>query len=450
MRRYLRALMIASAACLSPGTGAGPARAGGADGAPTALPADLRAWDELTRRFHAKDVLSWPQRQVDGKPCRVSPALTVPVGEELNHHRLTVEFTGTGSVELGLVHSAGSNLDYALAKRYLRSRFRPVSSGQEVIISSGRRCERTAWLLLRSKGDVRITAVRHRCWRGKGTIYGHVARVFEFAGQKLPYRIMAPRNYDPRRSYPLVVSISGSGGVGTDNRRNMEMVILARYLFANYYHDARFECFSIVPQIPPANAAPAPYWPKGPRGRPVADYYAYIEAAHENGWFVQATLALIRQLIAKDALRIDPDRIYYSGFSYGGRACWEFLKAGRDLFAGAICCAGWPIGRLGLAPTGPALRRLKQDVSRYKHIPVLIVHGQNDRRMQPGSQAVHREIIAQGGKSTYVVLPGANHISSAGATWGNRKYVAWLFKQNRKNNPLPGKDPFPGGNYPQP
>ena len=412
------------------------------------LPTSWRYWDTLARSFTGREVLSWPQRQVAGNTCRVSPPLTVPAGDEINHHRLRVFFTGAGTVELAVAHSAGTNLDYALAKPYLHSPFEALGSGKELLVSSTRARERCAWLLLRTRGNVQITRLEHRCWHGRGTIFGHVGRFFTFAGQKLPYRLMLPRNYDPRKAYPLVLSISGSGGIGTDNRRNMEMVILARYLFDRYYHDRELECFSLVPQIPPITVAPAPYWPKGPRGKPVADYYAYIEAAHENGWFVQATLALIRQLLADKTLNIDPDRIYYAGFSYGGRACWEFLKAGRDIFAAAICCAGWPIGRPGLAPTGPALRRLKQDVRRYKHIPVLIMHGQNDRRMRPGSQALHREILAQGGKSTYVVLPKANHVSSAGAAWGNRKYVAWLFKQNRKNNPPPGKDPFPGGNYP--
>ena len=39
---------------------------------------------------------------------------------------------------------------------------------------------------------------------------------------------------------------------------------------------------------------------------------------------------------------IDPNRLYFAGFSYGGKACWEFLKAAPDLFAAAMCH-----GRLG-------------------------------------------------------------------------------------------------------
>ena len=67
--------------------------------------------------------------------------------------------------------------------------------------------------------------------------------------------------------------------------------------------------------------------------------------------------------------------------------------------------------------------------------------------MRFGSRAVHKEILAQGGRSTYVEFPKSNHTQSAGKGWGNRKHIAWLFEQNRKNNPAPGEDPFPGGVY---
>ena len=59
-----------------------------------------------------------------------------------------------------------------------------------------------------------------------------------------------------------------------------------------------------------------------------------------DGWFVQGSLALIQEMIKDAQYNIDPDRVYYSGFSLGGKACWEFLKAGPDVFAAAFCGAG--------------------------------------------------------------------------------------------------------------
>jgi hypothetical protein len=227
----------------------------------------------------------------------------------------------------------------------------------------------------------------------------------------------------------------------------MENIILARFLFFSYYREKDLECFSLVTQIPPAGAIPRPYWPLGDKGGADPLYHPDYPTVNENGWYVQATLALIQSLIDGKDISIDPDRIYYTGFSYGGKACWEFLRAGRTVFAAAMSGGGWPIGPAYCEPTPMMLERLKLEVQRYKHIPVLIFVGERDR-MRLGSRAVHEVMVAQGGKSKYVEHPGAEHIYSGLVGWSDRKSVAWLFQQNRKNNPEPGKDPFPGGIYP--
>jgi len=402
--------------------------------------------DEVAARYTGRDVRSWPERRVHGKTCRVSPALSAGPRDELGHHRLVVTYTGDGTVEASIAHGPKDALASVLGNRSLCRPPRKVASGRELTVASRYKGERFGWVVLRTVGDVTISRVRHTAWRGKGTLYGHVGRTFEFAGAELPFRLMYPKDYDPRRAYPLVISVAGSGSVGSGNVRSMEMVILARFLFTHYYDDPDFACFSLVTQIPPFKAIPAPYWPKGERGKPEPVYHPDWATVNENGWYVQATLALIERLKAHEAIRVDPDRVYYTGFSYGGKACWEFLKAGREVFAAAVCGAGWPVGRAFSTPGGDTLARLRQEVRRYKHVPVLIFVGAKDR-MRFGSRAVHKEILAAGGRSTYVEFPDTEHVFSAGKGWGQREHVAWLFKQDREKNPPAGKDPFPGGVY---
>ncbi len=404
-------------------------------------------YDEIGARYGARQVLAWPEIPVNGKSYRHSPALKAEEGFELNHHRVTVRFTGGGTVEVTLVHSAKDDVRSAGRVRSRRRPARRVRSGEEVLFTSPYRGERFGWVLLEA-GSARIVEVRHVCWRGQGTLYGHVGRTFEFAGAKLPYRLMYPRQYDPRRKYPLVISVGGSGSVGTDNVRSMEMVTLARHLFTDHFHDKQSACFSLVPQIPPPQAVPEPYWPKGPKGA-LTRHHPDWPAVNENGWYVQATLALIQKLQQAEGLSIDPDRVYYTGFSYGGKGCWEFLKAGREVFAAAICGAGWPVGRAFSEPAGPMLERLRQEVRRYKHIPVHVFAGAKDP-MRLGSAAVHREMLAAGGKSTYAEFPDTDHAHSAGKVWGDRKTIAWLLAQSRARNPKPGPDPYPGGVYESP
>ena len=129
-------------------------------------------------------------------------------------------------------------------------------------------------------------------------------------------------------------------------------------------------------------------------------------------------------------------------------ACAQYLKAGREVFAAGMSGAGWPIGTARSTPTGQLLARLKLEVARYRHIPVHVLVGGGDA-MKYGSKAVHQEILAQGGKSTYVEFPGTKHVESSAKAWGNPKHIEWLFAQSRKNNPAPGKDPYPGGVYPK-
>ncbi len=394
-----------------------------------------KVWDEPVKRFGAAEVAGWTVREVDGHNCLVSPALVFPAGQEVNHHRVIVTFTGSGSVKVSVGRHRADRLAEVLAARHFRSWFRQAGNGKAVSVASSYKAERFVWLILRVAGDVKITGVSHTCWRAAGTLFGHVGRKFRFAGADLPYRLMSPKNFgsdrDPARKYPLVISVHGSGGVGADNVRSMEQVILAGRLFAQYYDDEALACYSLVPQIPSGKTVPAPYHPKGDRGAPDARYHPDWPAVNERGWYTQATLALIGDLLADKSLRIDPDRVYFTGFSYGGKACWEFLRAGPDVFAGAIAGGGWPVGRAFSKPAAELTARLREEVRRHKHVPVLIFAGDADP-MRFGSRAAHEAVKAVGGASTYLEIPDATHTRSAGKVWTKREHVAWLFGLKRR------------------
>jgi len=387
---------------------------------------------ELITTFTGDQVARWRKQIVDDLPCRLSPMITA-AGDELNHHRVTVTYTGSGTVKLSIAHLADEQWGKAIAKPAFHSRFQKVTSGKEIRVNSKYKGERFAWLILHVEGDATVTSIRHTCYRGKRTLYGHSPLTYDFGGAKLPYRLMLPRNYDPAKKYPLVISVAGSGSVGTKNRRSMEMVILARHFFTQYYDDDEFACISLVPQIPPAEAIPAPYYPAGPKGAPNR-WHPGFPAVNTDGWFTQATVSLIRALLADRRLSINPDRVYFTGFSYGGKACWEFLKAAPDLWAGAICGGGWPIGPPFSNPQGLTLKALEAEVAIYRHIPVLIFAGEKDK-MSLGSKAVHRQITATGGVSKYVEIPSVGHVPSAARGWGNADNIRWLFARTRPKPP---------------
>jgi len=397
----------------------------------------------FSESFTGKEIQGWSTQTVNDKKCLISDAIEFPASDEVNHHKLVVKFKGEGTVEVSIAHSSSSKLTYALSKSYLHSSFKTVKSGGSTDIISSYKGERYIWIILRATGKTKIVSADYSCWWGKKTLYGHAGKVFEFAGGKLPYRLMAPKNYNPRKSYPLVLTVSGSGGVGNNNVKSMEMVGLARQLFIKYYNDEKHECFSLVSQVTTTKTVPAKWKNRGAADR---IYHPSYPTVNENSWYTQATLALIQSLVMDLSCNVDPDRIYFSGFSLGGKACWEFLKAGREVFAAGIACGGWPIGMPYREPNRTQFARLKLEVTRYKHIPVQIFAGEGDNMKLP-SKILNAIIISQGGKSTYTEFPKANHVSSANKTWANAKYIDWLFEQNRSKNPKPGKDPYPNGKY---
>ena len=387
-------------------------------------------FDELVANFTARQILGWTPAEVDEKGCLISPAIAAGAESELNHHQITVDYTGSGSVEVSVAHASKNDLEYVLSEKHLHRSFVGVTTGKEVILQSPYKGENHAWLLLRATGAVRISQLRYRALRGCRTLYGHTAARFTFAHTFLPYRIMAPKQIDPDKRYPLVITISGSGGIGTGNQKNMEMVGLSTYLFRNYFHDGQFACYSITPQIVPPEKCPAPYWPQGPRGAPTR---AHPDGPLVNaeGWYTQAVLSLIRQMLANPAYRIDPDRVYLTGFSYGGKAVWEFLRAEPDMFAAAISAGGWAVGRLNADPSSWMRDNLTREVQAYKHVPMLITAGEKDERMAKASRLTGEVLSKVGANYMYVEFPKTEHVSSAEKTWGNRKFVAWVFEQNR-------------------
>jgi poly(3-hydroxybutyrate) depolymerase len=390
----------------------------------------------IKTEYDVKEINQWPFHQINGEKLQVSSPILCAKGGELNHYRLTPVFSGDGVVELAIAHWVKNDLNHVLETNYLQCPFAKATSGKKVAITSPYRGENCSWILLKTQGNVNLSSIHFSCWAGKETMYGHIAQTFNFQGADLPYRIMYPRNYKPSKKYPLVVSISGSKGVGNSNTGQMGMTILGRFLFEHYYFDKEFECFSIVPQIIPDEYIRSPYYPKGSQGSPTPAHPDW-PLVNEQGWYTQATIALIDDLIKCPDVHIDPQRIYITGYSYGGKAVWEFLKADPDRFAGAIGVGGWAIGRVGAESTLELVAILRQEVDTYKHVPAYIVAGQKDGRMAKGSRLLYQVMTERGAKGRYVELPNTDHTGSAIKTWANKDIIGWLFKQKKDEESKP-------------
>lgn len=83
---------------------------------------------------------------------------------------------------------------------------------------------------------------------GIATAQDYEPRVFANpAGDKLPYRWLAPASLEPGRKYPLVLFLHGAGERGTNNSAQL---VHGTKLYLDAAHRTKFPCFVLAPQCP--------------------------------------------------------------------------------------------------------------------------------------------------------------------------------------------------------
>ncbi len=129
----------------------------------------------------------------------------------------------------------------------------------------------------------------------------------------------------------------------------------------------------------------------------------------------EAVVGMIDGIVRK--YRIDPDRVYLSGLSMGGKGTWLVAEAAPDRFA-AIA----PICAVSVKPdkAGDWLRNL----------PMWIICGSDDGEFTSGSKQMAQNIKAAGGTPELTVFPNEGH-----GVWGRfypePKFYSWLLKHKR-------------------
>jgi predicted peptidase len=217
----------------------------------------------------------------------------------------------------------------------------------------------------------------------------------EFKG--LPYRLMKPIDFDASKTYPLVLSLHGAGGKGSDNLSSLK--VWTEFL-ADESLRRKHPAFVLVPQSPGS-------WMIS--GKPVVPDKQTLEnlpavwdkfkdrmvdaAPVENG-----SLSLAFELVEKlcGEYKIDRSRIYVLGHSMGGFGSWTAIWYRPDFFAAAIPCAG------GLPPW--------YDYSKFKDVPVWTFHSADDPVVSVEyTRAIFQALQKCGGNMKYTELNGVGH-----------------------------------------
>lgn len=208
----------------------------------------------------------------------------------------------------------------------------------------------------------------------------------------LKFQISKPRDFDPDKTYPMVVCLPYGEGIGG--------APVAQWLLSDVNRE-KYPAFLFVP---------------------------YAEAGH--GWggvpvYTNVDTAVFEaiEFLLAEFPQIDPSRIYVSGISLGGYGTWHFMSLRPDLFAAGIpvCGGGNPQLAPRLATAGVWAFHGAQDIN----VPVQL------------SRDMITEIKKAGGDPRYTEFPNRAH-----GIWDDVMQTPgvldWLFDQKLPQVPFPG------------
>ena len=225
-------------------------------------------------------------------------------------------------------------------------------------------------------------------------------RVYEpHADDEMPYRLMRPLGFDPDTLYPVIVSLHGGAGRGTDNRKQLRGW---NRLLADKARRSEHPSYVLAPQSPRL-------W----------------DGEH---------LAKIKSII-KTLPATDMDRIYLLGHSMGGHGTFVLLQLDPGYFAAAAPSAG----------TGRPETEDFIDASVIRDVPIWAFHGEEDT-VAPywRAQELFSEMERLGGNMKLTTWSGDGHsVAGKMITGGENgdtrcssdrcdsepEMLAWLFAQ---------------------
>jgi len=217
----------------------------------------------------------------------------------------------------------------------------------------------------------------------------------------MPYRLFQPES---KSKLPLVVYLHGSGGLGDDNQKQLELGnVFGTRVWLLPENQKRFPCYVVAPQTD-RGWAKYEFTPGSDRPRVVAGL----------GDGSKMALNVIDSL--RRELSIDDGRIYVAGQSMGGVGVWNIIAGRPNFFAAAIPCCG------SASP---------DDGTESIQTPLWAFHGEADQTVPV---SITRDRIAArrkaGGHPLYTEYAGVDHNVWEWA-FTEPELVRWVFAQTK-------------------
>ncbi len=200
--------------------------------------------------------------------------------------------------------------------------------------------------------------------------------MLEAANEIMPYRMYVPTMYTTGKAFPLIIALHGLGGT----------------------EDSFFEGYDKkLPELAEHHgyivAAPLGYRVDGSYGWGVGTAPADPITRRVQEFSEQDVMQVLQRV--RQQYKIDESRVYLMGHSMGGIGTWKIAAKYPDIWA-----AIGPISGSGAPAT----------IERFRHIPTIVVHGDNDPTVPvAGSRAMVEKMKELGVDVKYIEVPDGNH-----------------------------------------
>ncbi len=226
-------------------------------------------------------------------------------------------------------------------------------------------------------------------------------RTITIGGKAYPYGLFVPRNYTATRAWPVVAFMHGGRERGSDGAQ----VLSTCFGTAIEAQRDTFPAIAVLPQLP--------------RGEGI------------DRQFLRDVVTAALDSVAR-AFNVDSNRVYLTGYSFGGGVAIELAYAHPKRFA-ALAAVSSMIVAAGItgvpkAPTGSADSLV---AARLINLPIWAFHGTADSMVTVDISRHTADVFrAAGAKSfTYTEVPGGSHTCEA--EFNDGALFKWLFAQHR-------------------
>jgi predicted peptidase len=231
---------------------------------------------------------------------------------------------------------------------------------------------------------------------------------FTYNGNKLPYRILYPENYDKSKKYPLLLFLHGAGERGNDNEKQL---VHGSKLFISEENRKNFQAIVVIPQCPENSS-----WSTMKVDRTVNPPVRTFDYSMDPTWPLVSANELVKQIISEGS--VDKTRVYITGLSMGGMGTFESVYRYPELYvAAAPICGGGAVNQYD---------------NRISKTAFWVFHGNADpavdvklsREMVDKLKTINTEV-------KYSEYPGIGHNSWDNA-FAEKEFLSWMLLHKKK------------------